>query len=107
MAMHNPARPGELIRETIEGIREETSERLPLEEVAKGLGTTRKTHRGQNWWRHRGTPSLKRCEALKDFWSMRTRLSMLPWMVRLSLSHRRWAPSRLFMISNTSHYTLR
>lgn len=43
MAMHNPAQPGELIRETIEGIREETGERLPLEEVAKGLGTTRKT----------------------------------------------------------------
>ncbi len=43
MAMHNPAHPGELIRETIEGIREETGERLPLEEVAKGLGTTRKT----------------------------------------------------------------
>ena len=43
MAMHNPAHPGELIRETIEGIREETGERLLLEEVAKGLGTTRKT----------------------------------------------------------------
>lgn len=43
MAMYNPAHPGELIRETIEGIREETSERLTIEEVAKGLGTTRKT----------------------------------------------------------------
>lgn len=43
MAMHNPAHPGELIRETIEGIREETGERLPIEEIANGLGTTRKT----------------------------------------------------------------
>ncbi len=43
MAMYNPAHPGELIRETIEGIREETGEKLPLEEVATGLGTTRKT----------------------------------------------------------------
>lgn len=43
MAMYSPAHPGELIRETIEGIREETGDRLPLEEVAKGLGTTRKT----------------------------------------------------------------
>ncbi|GAA4309450.1 HigA family addiction module antitoxin [Compostibacter hankyongensis] len=43
MTMYNPAHPGELIRETIEGIREETSEKLSIEEVAKGLGTTRKT----------------------------------------------------------------
>lgn len=43
MAMFNPAHPGELIRETIEGIREETGKKLTVEEVATGLGTTRKT----------------------------------------------------------------
>lgn len=43
MAMFNPAHPGELIRETINGIMEETGNKLSVEEVAKGLGTTRKT----------------------------------------------------------------
>lgn len=43
MALFDPAHPGELIRETIEGIREETGERLTIAEVAEGLGTTRKT----------------------------------------------------------------
>ncbi|MCP9754057.1 addiction module antidote protein, HigA family [Lacihabitans sp. CCS-44] len=43
MALFDPAHPGELIRETIEGIREETGERLTIAEVADGLGTTRKT----------------------------------------------------------------
>ena len=43
MQMFSPAHPGELIRETIEGIREETGSKLPIEEVANGLGTTRKT----------------------------------------------------------------
>lgn len=43
MAMYNPAHPGELIRETIDGIIEETGKKLTVEEVAKGLGTTRKT----------------------------------------------------------------
>ena len=43
MAMFNPAHPGELIRETIDGIAEETGKRLKVEEVARGLGTTRKT----------------------------------------------------------------
>ena len=38
-----PAHPGELIRETIEGLREESGAKLTLEEVAQGLGTTRKT----------------------------------------------------------------
>lgn len=41
--MYNPAHPGELIRETIDGIIEETGKKLTVEEVAKGLGTTRKT----------------------------------------------------------------
>ncbi|WKN40808.1 HigA family addiction module antitoxin [Tunicatimonas pelagia] len=43
MAMFNPAHPGELIRETIEGIREETGEKLPIREVAEGLGVSQKT----------------------------------------------------------------
>ena len=41
--MFNPAHPGELIRETIDGITEETGKKLTIEEVAAGLGTTRKT----------------------------------------------------------------
>jgi addiction module HigA family antidote len=43
MAMYNPAHPGELIRETISGICEETGKKLSIEEVATGLCTTRKT----------------------------------------------------------------
>ena len=43
MAMFDPAHPGELIRETIEGIREETGEKLPIREVAEGLRVSRKT----------------------------------------------------------------
>jgi addiction module HigA family antidote len=43
MAMYNPAHPGELIRETISGICEETGKKPSIEEVATGLGTTRKT----------------------------------------------------------------
>jgi antitoxin HigA-1 len=43
MAMFNPAHPGELIRETMEGICEETGSKLTVEELAKGLGTTRKS----------------------------------------------------------------
>lgn len=43
MALFDPAHPGELIRETIEGLREETGEKLTVAEIAEGLGTTRKT----------------------------------------------------------------
>ena len=43
MPMFDPAHPGELIRETLEGLREETGQKLTIEEVAQGLGTTRKT----------------------------------------------------------------
>jgi len=43
MQMFNPCHPGELIIETIEGLREITGEKLPIAEVAAGLGTTRKT----------------------------------------------------------------
>ena len=43
MPLFDPAHPGELIRETLEGLREETGQKLPVGEVAEGLGTTRKT----------------------------------------------------------------
>lgn len=43
MAMFDPAHPGELIRETIAGIHEETGQKLTVLQVASGLGTTRKT----------------------------------------------------------------
>jgi addiction module HigA family antidote len=43
MQMFDPAHPGELIRETLEGLQEETGKRLTIEQVATGLGTTRKT----------------------------------------------------------------
>ena len=43
MQMFNPLHPGELIRETIEGLRKETGHKLPITEVAAGLGTNRKT----------------------------------------------------------------
>lgn len=43
MTLFDPAHPGELIRETIEGIREETGQTLTIGEIAEGLGTTRKT----------------------------------------------------------------
>ncbi len=43
MALLDPAHPGELIRETLTGIFEETGEKLTVSEVATGLGTTRKT----------------------------------------------------------------
>lgn len=43
MPMFNPAHPGELIRETLEALREETGQKLTIGEVAEGLGTTRKT----------------------------------------------------------------
>lgn len=41
--MYAPAHPGELIKETIEGIREETGSKLTFEEVAQGLQVSRKT----------------------------------------------------------------
>jgi addiction module HigA family antidote len=41
--MFNPSHPGELIRETIEGLREETGKKYTIEEIAEGLKTTRKT----------------------------------------------------------------
>ena len=43
MQMFDPAHPGELIRETLEGLKEETGNKLTVGQVATGLGTTRKT----------------------------------------------------------------
>lgn len=43
MILLDPAHPGELIRETLEGLREETGEKLTIAEIAEMLGTTRKT----------------------------------------------------------------
>jgi len=43
MQMFDPAHPGELIRETLNGLQEETGKKLTIEQVATGLGTTRKT----------------------------------------------------------------
>ncbi|ODS83225.1 MAG: addiction module antidote protein, HigA family [Cytophagaceae bacterium SCN 52-12] len=43
MALFDPAHPGDLIRETLDNLREETGRRFTVEEVARHLGTTRKT----------------------------------------------------------------
>jgi addiction module HigA family antidote len=43
MNMFDPAHPGELVRETLDGIKEETGNKLTVEQVAIGLGTTLKT----------------------------------------------------------------
>lgn len=43
MPMFDPAHPGELIRETIEGLREVTGKKFTIAEITKGLKTTRKT----------------------------------------------------------------
>ncbi len=41
--MHSPAHPGALIRENIEGIREETGRDLTIGQVAKALDVSRQT----------------------------------------------------------------
>ena len=43
MALFDPAHAGELIRETLESLRQETGRKFTVEEVAQHLGTTRKT----------------------------------------------------------------
>ncbi len=43
MQMFDPAHPGELIKETLAGLQAETGNKLTIEQVAAGLGTTRKT----------------------------------------------------------------
>jgi addiction module HigA family antidote len=74
MTMLNPAHPGELIRETIEGLREETGQRYTIEEVADALDTTRKTLSAILNMRQSVTPemALKLAAAFQnttaDFW---------------------------------------
>lgn len=58
MALFNPAHPGELIRETIDGLREETGQPLTIADVAAGLGTTRKTLSAIINGRQRVTPEM-------------------------------------------------
>ncbi|GGM92119.1 transcriptional regulator [Dyadobacter beijingensis] len=58
MALFDPAHPGELIRETIEGLREETGERPTIGEVAEGLGVTRKTLSAILNGKQSGTPEM-------------------------------------------------
>ena len=41
MALFDPAHPGEVIRETLEGLREETAEKFTIAQVAAGLGKVR------------------------------------------------------------------
>ena len=41
-----PAHPGALIKETIDGLKEETGHNYTQSEIAKGLGVTRKTLSG-------------------------------------------------------------
>ena len=41
--MFNPSHPGDLIRESLDGLREETGQLLPLADVAERLGTTPST----------------------------------------------------------------
>ena len=41
--MFDPAHPGELIRETLDGLEVETGTKLTVGQAAAGLGTTRKT----------------------------------------------------------------
>ena len=41
--MFNPSHPGDLIRESLDGLREETGELLPLADVAERLGMTPST----------------------------------------------------------------
>lgn len=43
MPLFNPAHPGELIRETIVALSKETGKTVTMEEVAAGLGVSRKT----------------------------------------------------------------
>ncbi|SEM53973.1 addiction module antidote protein, HigA family [bacterium A37T11] len=73
MAMFAPAHPGELIKETIEGIKEETNSKLTLEDVAKGLLISRKTLSALINGKQKVTPemALKLAKAFNtsaDFW---------------------------------------
>ena len=73
MPMFDPAHPGELIRETLEGLRAETGKKLTIEEVARGLGTTRKTLSAIINGKQRVTPEMalrfsKAFHTTPEFW---------------------------------------
>lgn len=102
MPMLHPAHPGDLIRETIEGLREETGEKLTLEEVAKGLGTTRKTLSAIVNKRQSVTPemALRLAAAFRnttaEFWlTVQERYDLALARQRTSLEHVRvfWEPA--------------
>lgn len=56
--MYAPAHPGALVRETIEGLSEETGQPQPLTRLARALGMTRKTLSALVNERHRVTPEI-------------------------------------------------
>ena len=58
MPLFDPAHPGELIRETLDGLREETGQKLTVQEVADGLGTTRKNLSALINGKQRVTPEM-------------------------------------------------
>ena len=73
MPMFDPAHPGELIRETLEGLRAETGKKLTIEEVARGLGTSRKTLSAIINGKQRVTPEMalrfsKAFHTTPEFW---------------------------------------
>lgn len=97
-----PAHPGELIRETIEGLREESGAKLTLEEIAQGLGTTRKTLSAILNKRQGVTPemALRLAAAFRnttaEFWlTVQERYELAQARARLSVEHVRvfWAPT--------------
>jgi addiction module HigA family antidote len=100
--MFKPSHPGELIRETIEGLREEAGVKLTLEEVADGLGTTRKTLSAILNKRQSVTPEMAlRLEAAfrnttAEFWlTVQERYDLAQARERTSVESVRvfWAPS--------------
>ncbi|MBD0298688.1 MAG: HigA family addiction module antitoxin [Bacteroidota bacterium] len=73
MPMFDPAHPGELIRETLEGLHAETGKKLTIGEVARGLGTTRKTLSAIINGKQRVTPEMalrlsKAFHTTPEFW---------------------------------------
>ncbi len=104
MALNDPAHPGELIRETLEGLREETGHKFTVEEVAKGLGTTRKTLSALINGKQRLTPEMAvRLEAAfpnttAEFW-LRTQenfdLAQTRKQVDVSGIRAIWRPEKL------------
>lgn len=76
MALFDPAHPGELIRETLDGNFEETGKKLTVAEVSIGLGTTRKTLSAIINSKQRVTPEMAIClgaafaNTTPEFWLM-------------------------------------